>query len=253
VPLTFTFAGLSDIGLVRRRNEDHFAVAETHGIAVVADGMGGHPGGDVASRLAAEIVARRLTELLAATAADDQGTASVLGHAIAQSVLDAHALLRMEAARQPSLQGMGTTVTALAMDRHAGAYAIGHVGDSRAYRLRDGKLSQLTQDDTWVRQRVEAGDFTEAQADGHPFGHLLSQCLGADEPPEPHIIAGTAEAGDIYLLCTDGLTGVMDLEALKEAIQPQPSLQEAAGELVAQAKSRGSRDNITAVLIGVTG
>jgi protein phosphatase len=251
-----TFTGLTDIGRVRARNEDHVVLVDDQGIAVVADGMGGHPGGDVASRITAESVARRLSELLSSAAVGEHGTASVLGHAMAESVLDAHALVRMEAARKPELARMGTTVTALAMDPGQGVYAIGHVGDSRAYLLRDGELRQLTRDDTWVQERVDAGDFTVEQGHRHPFGHLLTQCVGLDEPPEPQIIVGTAQAGDIYLLCTDGLTGAVEPDALAELLQTclaDPASTETPEQVVRllldRAIANGATDNITAALV----
>jgi protein phosphatase len=256
VPRTLTFAGLTDIGRVRPRNEDHLVLLDDLGIAVVADGMGGHPGGDVASRITAQSVARRLTELLGTTTIGEQGIASVLSHAMAESVLDAHALVRMEAARKPELARMGTTVTALAVDRSAGDYAIGHVGDSRAYLLRDGELRQLTRDDTWVQERVDAGDFTVEQGRRHPFGHLLTQCVGLEDPPEPQIIVGTALPGDVYMLCTDGLTGALELPVLERILTGHfredgrmGAPEAVVRTLLEQAKERGATDNLTAALL----
>lgn len=253
---TLTFTGLTDIGRVRARNEDHLVLLAHDGIAVVADGMGGHPGGDVASRITAEVVGRRLSELLQPTSDGEQGTASVLGHAMAESVLDAHALVRMEAARKPELARMGTTVTALAVDRAGGAYAIGHVGDSRAYLLRNGELQQLTKDDTWVQERVDAGDFTVAQGRKHPFGHLLTQCVGLEDEPEPQIIIGTTRPGDVYLLCTDGVTGPLERPDLERILRdnlfgegPRESPEGVVRILLDEAKERGATDNLTAALI----
>jgi protein phosphatase len=254
--ITLTITGLTDIGPVRARNEDHLVLLVDLGVAVVADGMGGHPGGDVASRIAAQSVARRLRELLASTADGEHRTASVMGHAMAESVLDAHALVRLEATRQPGLARMGTTVTALAMDQSGGVYAIGHVGDSRAYLLRDGKLRQLTRDDTWVQQRVDAGHLTVEQGRRHPFGHLLAQCVGQEQTPEPQIIVGTALRGDVYLLCTDGLTGVLEPSRLEQLFQDHLLGEDAEATpeavvriLLDQAKARGATDNITAALV----
>ena len=253
---TLTFAGLTDIGRIRARNEDHLVLVAEHGIAVVADGMGGHPGGDVASRIAAEVVARRLVELLRPTSEEEQGTASVLGHAMAESVLDAHAVVRMEAARKPELARMGTTVTALAMDDAGRQYAIGHVGDSRAYLLRDGELRQLTTDDTWVQERVDAGDFTVEQGTNHPLGHLLTQCVGLEEPPEPEVIVGETQPGDAYLLCTDGLTGALEYAVLKRLLldhlldeRREESPEALVRLMVEEAKERGATDNLTAALV----
>ena len=256
VTLTLTFTGLTDVGRVRARNEDHLVLLADQGVAVVTDGMGGHPGGDVASRIAAQCVARRLAELFENQASEEHGILSVLGHAMAESVLDAHALVQLEATRRPELARMGTTVTALALDQNEGVYAIGHVGDSRAYLLRDGELRQLTRDDTWVQQRVDEGDFTVEQGRRHPFGHLLTQCVGLDEPPVPQIIVGTALPGDAYLLCTDGLTGVLDLPELERLLQEglvgdaaEATPEAVVRVLLDQAKERGTTDNITAALV----
>jgi len=253
---TLTFTGLTDIGPVRTRNEDHLVLLDDQGIAVVADGMGGHPGGDVASRITAQSVARRLAEILDSTAVGEQATATTLGHAMAESVLDAHALVRLEAARKPELARMGTTVTALAMNPADGGYAIGHVGDSRAYLLRDGELRQLTKDDTWVQERVDAGDFTVEQGRRHPFAHLLTQCVGLEDPPEPQIIVGTARPGDVFMLCTDGVTGALDAPALERILTEHlggeggmHAPERAVRVLLNQAKERGATDNLTAALL----
>lgn len=254
---SLTFTGLTDIGRVRARNEDHLVLLDEHGIAVVADGMGGHPGGDVASRITAQTVSQRLMELLASPDGK-QGTTSALGHAMAESVLDAHALVRLEATRKPELARMGTTVTALVIADQGGAYAIGHVGDSRAYLLRDGELRQLTKDDTWVQERVDAGDFTVEQGQRHPFGHLLTQCVGLEEPPEPQIIVGSVLSGDVYMLCTDGVTGALELPDLQELLQGGLSAEagRSAPESVVraileEAMDRGATDNLTAALVMV--
>lgn len=252
---SLTFTGLTDIGRIRARNEDHLVLLDEHGIAVVADGMGGHPGGDVASRITAQAVSRRLSEILASPDGQE-GTAAALGHAMAESVLDAHALVRLEATRKPELARMGTTVTALVVAERGGAYAIGHVGDSRAYLLRNGELRQLTKDDTWVQERVDAGDFTVEQGHRHPFGHLLTQCVGLEEPPEPQIIVGTVSAGDVYLLCTDGVTGALELPVLHELLQEgisseagRSSPESVVRAILDEAMERGATDNLTAALV----
>lgn len=256
--LRLTWAGLTDVGRVRTRNEDHVALAPAHGVAVVADGMGGHPGGDVASRIAAELTARRLPELLAATLATPQDADSALDPAMTEAILEAHALVRMEAVRQPDLQGMGTTLVALLVEQDSGAYSIGHVGDSRAYLLREGVIRQLTKDDTWVQQRVDDGLIAAANVRGHPLGHLLTQCVGLVDPPTPHIHSGRAESGDTFLLCTDGLTGMLEEAEIQEILgrrSPETGAasppEEVLRELIETAKAQGGTDNITAAMARV--
>jgi serine/threonine protein phosphatase PrpC len=249
-----TVTGLSDIGRVRNRNEDSLSLVPELGIAVLADGMGGHPGGDVASRIAAETTVSSLRHLLPPDGfPDPESAAEQLGRAMAESVLWAHRAVRAEGAREPALEGMGTTLTALVADAATGAYAIGHVGDSRAYRLRGGELVQLTRDDTWVQQRVEEARLTPEQARDHPFGHMLTQCVGLPEQPDPHLLTGGVEAGDVYLLCTDGLTGMLRDSEVEACLSVSPG-DEPGGRtwlrrLVDQANSKGGHDNITAALV----
>jgi len=167
----------------------------------------------------------------------------------------AHIAIQARGEAEPALAGMGTTVTAMAIDALSGNFGIGHVGDSRAYRLREGELLQLTRDDTWVQERVEHEDLTPEQAKRHPFGHLLTQCVGLDDAPEPHVVTGQVQAGDLYLLCSDGLVGMLEDEALVDL------LREGSGEgprtiaqrLVDAANKNGGLDNITAALLIVMG
>jgi serine/threonine protein phosphatase PrpC len=247
-----TFTGLSDIGRVRKRNEDSLSLQPDLGVAVVADGMGGHPGGDVASRIAADTAARRLRALLP-RGATPEDTTEAMRSAMAQSVLGAHHAVRTEGVREPALDGMGTTLTALAIDRTSGRYAIGHVGDSRAYRFRDGALVQLTRDDTWVQRRVEAEELTPDQARRHPFGHILTQCVGLEDAPEPQILTGMVQGGDVYVLCTDGLVGMLedvDLRAILET-RSKDGADSVAEAMVSLAKERGGFDNITVAVATV--
>jgi protein phosphatase len=157
---------------------------------------------------------------------------------------------------------MGTTITALAVDSENDSYVLGHVGDSRAYRYRSGELIQLTKDDTWVQERVDAQQITVEQAKRHPFAHLLTQCLGLEDTPVPHIVSGSVEIGDHYLLCSDGLVGMLDDLRLSEilsrelgrngtsagASSPREPVVQA---LVAAANEAGGYDNITAVLMTI--
>jgi protein phosphatase len=223
--------------------------------------MGGHPGGDVASRIAADTAIRVLEEELARGVGEAADRAARLGQTMLRSVLEAHEAIRVEGLKDPELEGMGTTITALAVDPETDSFVLGHVGDSRAYLYRNGVLTQLTRDDTWVQERVEAKQITEEQARRHPFAHLLTQCLGLEDTPVPHITHGSVEVGDLYLLCTDGLVGMLEDPVLEEIIgrelgangasadaaQRQPVVQ----ALVDAANQAGGYDNITAVLLAI--
>lgn len=252
MPNQFTVAGLSDVGRIRRRNEDSIALDPEHGVAVVADGMGGHPGGDVASAIAARSAADELTR----SVDDDEPTTTSgdrMREAMRRAVLAAHEAVLARGAAEPELEGMGTTLTAVVVDRESGAFVVGHVGDSRAYRLRDGLLEQLTRDDTWVQQQVELGEMDAARAKHSPYAHLLTQCIGLEEAPTPQILEGTARPGDALLLCTDGLVGMIDDEIIRsilsEAVSGGSGIAEAVGELLRAANNAGGHDNITAAVV----
>ena len=255
VPNLTTFVGLSDIGRTRTRNEDSLAMLPSSGIAIVADGMGGHPGGDVASRIAAEKTGEMLEASLGSEA-PAQGRLAGMRATMLESVMSAHLAVRAAVAQDEELEGMGTTITAMALDVDRDQYVLGHVGDSRAYRLRAGKLVQLTRDDTWVQERVDANELTPEQARHHPYSHILTQCVGLEEPPAPHVHDGTAVARDVYLLCSDGLVGMLDDEDIVRILRkqlggaPRPeALEVAAQELVAAANEAGGHDNITVSLV----
>lgn len=229
------------------------------GVAVVADGMGGHPGGDVASRIAAQTAAKLLLEAQDDASGGEDATERMRA-AMSETVLQAHEDIRTQGAEEPELEGMGTTLTAMVIDAASGAYVVGHVGDSRAYLFRDGKLTQLTRDDTWVQERLEAEQLTPDQAKRHPFGHLLTQCLGLEEPPEPHVLQGTVRVGDAYLLCTDGLVGMVDDAELERILADHLSANGGPTEgtgpvqaLLDAANEAGGHDNITAALMMIGG
>lgn len=237
------------MGRVRTRNEDSFRVLPADTLAVVADGMGGHPGGDVASRIAAEAASESLRAHRGGEGASpDANLEGELGETMARCVLDAHRAVRREGSERPELEGMGTTLTALLVDAPAGRWAVGHAGDSRAYLLRARRLEQLTRDDTWVQAQVEAGRITAEEARHHPASHVLRQCLGLADPPEPRRYGGELRTGDRFLLCSDGLTDMLADDEILRLLQERDDPEEAAGALVEAALERGGVDNVTVVV-----
>ncbi len=259
VPHQPTVVGRTDVGKARKRNEDSLSLLPARGVAVVADGMGGHPGGDVASRIAADTAASSLDQKLTEALAGGGDPTERLAEAMHRSVLEAHEAIRAMTREKPTLDGMGTTLTALAVDPDSDTFVLGHVGDSRAYRFRNGELTQLTRDDTWVQERVEAKQLTDEQARRHPFAHLLTQCLGLDDTPVPHISHGKVEVGDAYLLCTDGLVGMVEDPKLIEILAGELGTNGTSPEggdpalkaLVDAANAAGGYDNITAVILTI--
>ena len=258
VPHSPSVFGMTDVGKSRTRNEDSWSLVPGLGVAVVADGMGGHPGGDVASRIAADTAAGVLGEELGDKARPGDPSPERLSAAMRRSVQRAHEEIRARAEREPELDGMGTTLTALAVDPASDLFVLGNVGDSRAYRFRAGELTRLTRDDTWVQERVDAKQLTLEQARRHPFAHLLTQCLGLEDAPKPRITEGTVQVGDAYLLCTDGLVGMIDDDEIARILTEKLSrngagaAEPALKALLAAANAAGGHDNITAVLITIT-
>lgn len=223
-----------------------------HGIAVVADGMGGHPGGDVAAGLA---VAATAEALEGAAGPKEDGFIDWARSVMRDGILAAQAVLLERGEQQPELRGMGTTLTAMVMDPTAGAWVIGHVGDSRAYRIRGTTLDQLTRDDTWLQQQIDRdASINRAAARHSPYGHILTQCLGLERPPQPQILSGYAAPGDLFLLCSDGLTGMVEDDVILSIVldadldngsDPQIPVR----QLVDAANHAGGRDNVTVVLV----
>jgi protein phosphatase len=256
VPHQPTVFGLTDVGKTRTRNEDSWASAG-NGVAVVADGMGGHPGGDVASRIAADTTARILGEELARTVGPTEGRPERLSAAMHRSVLSAHEAIRARGEAEVELDGMGTTLTAIVVDAESDTFVLGNVGDSRGYRFRGGELTRLTKDDTWVQERIDARQLTHEQARRHPFAHLLTQCLGLEDAPKARITHGSVEPGDVYLLCSDGLVGMIPeaeiVRILEDGLHtPSPAARASTlAAMIDAANEAGGYDNITAVLVTI--
>ena len=226
----------------------------TYGVAVVADGMGGHPGGDVASSLAASAAAEVLAVAMHETPTPD-GFLAKMRDVMAEAVARAHAAIRERGAEEPHLDGMGTTLTAMVTHPQSGAWVIGHVGDSRAYRIHGDTMDQITRDDTWIQQQIEENpDIDPARARHSPYAHLLTQCLGLEDEPTPQILDGTARGGDCYLLCSDGLVGMLEDDAMLSILHE--AFAENGGDpntpilkLLEAANEAGGHDNITAALV----
>lgn len=247
MPFTFQFSGLSHRGRVRPRNEDSFHVEADQGLAVVADGMGGHPAGAEASHLAVQVflhTVRRDAAILTSSEA--------WGERMVEAVEAAHARLLDEGDRDRDRLGMGTTLTALHLDPESGRGELVHIGDSRAYRLRGGHLTRLSRDHTWVQEQVEAGHLEAHLARVHPMAHVLTQVLGgARTVPVPQLRPLEARPGDLYLLCSDGLTGHLGDADLQQLLSRGSHPDELAQALVDAANERGGSDNITVALIQV--
>jgi protein phosphatase len=237
---------------VRENNEDSFLVDNDAGLFVVADGMGGHASGEVASAIAVETVADVLlaevdpdeTRLEISTETDEDRIHERLRYTMNQASLR----IRRAAMDDPAHTGMGTTLVALLIeDEHA---HLGHVGDSRAYLLRDGRIKRLTRDHTVVQQEIDAGRLTPELARIVPHKNILTQSVGYHGPVEPDTITCRVQPGDVFLLCSDGLTDPLDDQQLQELMAGVP-VDDLAELLVQKAIEHGTEDNVTVVLVGV--
>ncbi len=239
VTVTLRFAARSDVGLVRSNNQDS-AYAGPH-LLVVADGMGGHAGGDVASRLAIAALAPLDTP--------DHGPDEALED-LERTVEQARRDLVQASEADPDLAGMGTTVTALL--RSGNRLAMAHLGDSRAYLLRDGVLTQVTVDHTFVQHLVDTGRISPDEAEHHPQRNVVMRVLGDfDVDLTPDMSIREARVGDRWLLCSDGLSGFVPPEQLTEVLVESDTPDAAADLLVTLAMTAGSTDNITVVVADV--
>ncbi|MGH3039393.1 MAG: Stp1/IreP family PP2C-type Ser/Thr phosphatase [Gaiellaceae bacterium] len=231
-------AGRTDPGRVRRRNEDTFVLDPP--LFAVADGMGGAQAGEVASRLAAAAF-REFHD--ADRLAPDERLQAI--------IQEANRRIYERARADSDVSGMGTTLTAALLT--GGRLTVGHVGDSRAYRVRDGELEQLTEDHSLVGDLMRSGRLTPEEADAHPQRSVITRALGTDPEVSVDTLTVDAEPGDLFLLCSDGLTTMVTDEDILSTLSASPTLDAAARELVQAANAGGGEDNVTVVLFGVEG
>lgn len=230
------YAARSDVGKVRSKNDD--SAYAGHYLAVVADGMGGHAGGNIAS--ASTVL--DLIHLDADTYTGDAGTA------LADEIQTANSLLSDLVRTSPQLAGMGTTVTALLLSEDT--LHLAHIGDSRAYRLKDGVFEQITIDHTFVQRLIDEGRLRPEDVDTHPHKNVLMRVLGdVDASPELDLSSYDVDAGDRWMLCSDGLNAVVDNATIESIVRETAGLQECVDRLVELTLDRGSPDNVTVVVI----
>ena len=247
-------ASLSHPGMVRSHNEDATFVDGGAGLAVLADGMGGYNAGEVASGIAVEaITTHMLPDLLSRRDLTKVDSASGRTHAallLQQQIEVANKAIYDAAQARPECAGMGTTIVACVFCGNRAS--IGHVGDSRCYRLRGGMLEQLTRDHSLLQEQIDSGMLTPERAKYSLNKNLVTRALGIDESAPVDIVEYRIETGDIYLLCSDGLTDMVDAEAIcSTLVRHGADLASSATELVDLANRGGGRDNISVVLVGI--
>ena len=236
-------AGLSDVGKQRLHNEDRFILLPEFNVFVVADGMGGHQSGEVASRMAASAIAAYFRN----GGTDDRA----LGEALRAAVVQANARIFARADDSRAHRGMGTTVVASAFSPSQGELYVAHAGDSRAYRLRDGAMEQLTRDHSLVADALlERPDLSPSDLAYLPR-NVITRALGIAPTVDVDLCADRARPGDVYLLCSDGLHGLVSDAEMAAIVEAGAVLTDACERLIARANEKGGKDNITAVLIRI--
>jgi protein phosphatase len=262
--------GRSDIGRVRRTNQDQFLVAALHKVIdihdtslpesyrdrfdsgarallfLVADGVGGGPGGEIASSLTLDAIMKYVTNSMRCFYKLDQVATTDLMQELASSIQESHIRVRAESQHDPAKAGMATTVT-MAHVLWPRAYIV-HIGDSRCYRLRGGQLHQVTRDQTVSQALVDSGVMTAEQAAVSPYSNMLTQAVGGSDEVEPALSHLDLETGDILLMCTDGLTKHVPTTTIGRILQDYPSADAAADALVEAALAGGGTDNVTALV-----
>ena len=233
------FTGLTDPGLVRTANQDAYCIDEDGRFFIVADGMGGHAGGQEASRIATEVIQQYLNEYWSSP----QLSAELLKDAVLKAN---HAIIQDQMAH-PERSDMGTTVVAVIFRDDQPMCA--HIGDSRLYRLRGAQLDQITDDHTWVARAMKLGDITPSQARVHPWRHILSKCLGREDLNQVDVQSFDYKPNDRLLLCSDGLTEELSDHIITSQMKTIRSCEKAAIALIEAAKESGGRDNITVILV----
>ena len=240
-------AGKSDVGKVRQGNEDALFTDQEAGVFIVADGMGGHVAGEVASQIVTETVGPGVSK-----ARSEGLEGAELQTRMLELIKEANRAILERADNEPEKRGMGTTLTMLALVPGSG-YVFDQVGDSRGYLLREGMLRQVTRDHTVVQQQVDRGALTPEQAREHPLSHILTRALGTEEDVEADTYDDEVNPGDLFLLCSDGLSGMLSDDRIYEILSaPTDDLQSIADALIDAANEGGGLDNVTAVVVKVS-
>lgn len=239
--------GRSEIGLVRTSNQDAFATIDRLGLWAVADGMGGHVGGDVAAQTAIASV-RGQAELFTDALHHGHGTP---GKILTRLIVEAHDAILRRAELEPKLKGMGTTIVLLLiLPTPTPTAHVAHLGDSRAYRFRADSLTPLTRDHTLIEKYLKHGILTHESARTHPERHILTRALGMSSPATPDVDSAPLNQDDLLLLCSDGLTKMLndhDIQTILTHAKGDPI--RACDRLITQSLERGGEDNVTAVVI----
>lgn len=249
--MKFTHVAASDSGMKRTLNEDSFIADPENGFFAVADGMGGHTAGEIASRIAIDTVHEMIkTPSLAETETGslfDPGLSND-ANLLKRAIIKGNKTILALALKRGELRGMGTTIVAAKI--RGNSLAIGFVGDSRAYLIRNSSIHQITVDHSWVNEQIKNGLMKKSEAEGHPLRNVITRALGINEEVIVDVNDHTLLPDDILVLCSDGLnTCLSDKEILESVLEWRNNLQQACNALIEKANSNGGEDNITVILV----
>jgi PPM family protein phosphatase len=236
------FSGLTDVGLLRSVNQDAYYVDPDGRFFIVADGMGGHAGGQEASQIATQVIHDYVLEYW-----DSEDSSESL---LRNALLKANAAIVKDQRQHPERGDMGTTAVVVIFRDEVEPWCA-HVGDSRLYRLHGAKLEQITVDHTWVARAIQTGELTADEARMHPWRHVLAQCLGREDLEGVDVQPLPVQPGDRLLLCSDGLTEEVSDPIIAQQLKQIRACDKAATALVNAAKNHGGRDNITVVIVAI--
>ena len=243
--MPYDFSSATDTGRARSNNEDAVTFDSLLGLAILADGMGGYNAGEVASQMATHIVTDEFGRWLRAQL--DAPSLSETRRALENSVENANRAIFDRANTNPNCAGMGTTLVVAHF--RDGQMLLGHVGDSRAYRLRSGRLQQLTKDHSLLQEQLDAGMITPEQALYATHKNLVTRAVGVEDTVLLELSVHELQAGDVLLMCSDGLSDMLDDNEIAFLVGGQPGLPQAAQALIAAANQAGGRDNISVILV----
>lgn len=249
MPFTITACGLSDIGLVRQNNEDVWAEVPHLHFFLLADGMGGHQAGEIAAKETVKILSKVIDKKLKTS--NQPLSVLEMEELLRKAIRHVNTLIFKMGRENLELRGMGTTLCTLFFHQEGVIFA--HVGDSRIYRCRQGVMEQVTKDHSLLCELVDQGQINEQQASEFLYKNIITKAIGTEPKVEPSLGVAEVQAGDLFLMCSDGLSDLVSLEEIEAEICSKSSLQKKAKRLIALANEKGGRDNITVVLVKVEG
>ncbi len=239
---TWRYSADSHVGQVRTQNEDSFGADSPPGLFIVADGMGGHAAGEVASQLAVRCTAEGVALL------PRPSPVNVARERIQRAIADANQVILIEGQTHPERAGMGTTTTALLLSEE-GWWVVGQVGDSRAYLVRDGSVKRITEDHTYVQELVNQGRLSDEEARLHPRSSLLTRALGTNPHVQVDLFDGSTQPGDRFVLASDGLMSMLPETHIHEMLSGSVSAETLVGQLIEAANEAGGYDNVTVIVV----